>query len=194
MKTRLVLASGSPRRRELMAQIGLTPEILVSEVDESTSLTTPSAVVKELSMRKARAVAESLDDENALVIGADTVVSVDGTILGKPATHEEAAEMIRLLQGREHQVYTGVSLVKGTKRGEKSSFSDSFATETSVRVYPMTEEEILAYARSEEPMDKAGAYGIQGSFAAFISGIDGDYNNVVGLPIGRLYQSLKRYL
>ncbi len=194
MNTRIILASGSPRRRELLAQIGLKPEIIVSDVEEQTVFSSPEKVVKDLSMQKAMAVAAGIDDNNAIVIAADTVVTIDGRILGKPADHEEAAEMIRTLQGRAHEVFTGVTIVRGCRKGDIPTFRESFAERTAVHVFPMSEDEIRGYADSEEPMDKAGAYGIQGAFAAYISGIEGDYNNVVGLPVGRLYQLIKRYL
>ncbi len=194
MHTRIILASGSPRRRELLGQIGLEPEIIVSDVEEHTVFSSPEKVVKDLSAQKALAVAAEIDDRNAIVIGADTVVTIDGKILGKPASHEEAAEMIRTLQGRAHEVFTGVTIVRGCQKGDVPTFRESFAECTTVHVFPMKEAEIRAYADSEEPMDKAGAYGIQGSFASYISGIEGDYNNVVGLPVGRLYQLIKRYL
>lgn len=124
------------------------------------------------------------------MIGADTVVSSEGRILGKPASEEEAEEMIRSLAGKSHQVYTGVTLIWKEPSGETKR--SSFAEGTDVFVYPMDEEEIRAYARCGEPMDKAGAYGIQGRFAAYVEKIEGDYSNVVGLPVGRLYQEIKK--
>ncbi|MDO5551144.1 MAG: Maf family protein, partial [Lachnospiraceae bacterium] len=120
-------------------------------------------------------------------IGADTVVSIKGRILGKPSSHREAVEMIHLLQGTVHQVYTGVTIILCGREKKQVTFAEK----TDVSVYAMNEQEIYRYAESGEPMDKAGAYGIQGKFAAYIQGIQGDYNNVVGLPIGRLYQELK---
>ena len=144
----------------------------------------------ELSAQKAEDVAAQ-SPAGSLVLGADTVVAVEGKILGKPGSHEEAAEMIRLIQGRSHQVYTGVTLI--CREGEASR-GVTFAEKTEVAVYPMTGEEIEAYARSEEPMDKAGAYGIQGRFGAYIQGICGDYSNVVGLPAAELERRLRLIL
>ena len=189
---KLILASGSPRRYELLTQIGLMPIVLPSRMEERMEGSTPEAIVKGLSRQKAEDVAASFSN-GEIVLGADTVVAVDGQILGKPADAEDAARMIRMLQGRTHQVYTGVTLIAcpdsaaGTERQIRT-----FAAKTDVHVCPMSEEEILLYAGTEEPLDKAGAYGIQGSFGAFVSGIDGEYANVVGLPISRVYQELKK--
>jgi len=137
-------------------------------------------------MQKAQEVADRVDAD--VVIGADTVVAVDGEIMGKPKDPADAARMIHRIQGRDHEVLTGVAVI--LKKGEVET-TINFAETTRVHVFPMTEEEIQAYASSKEPMDKAGAYGIQGLFAAYVSGIEGDYNNVVGLPVGRLYQEVK---
>lgn len=187
---KLVLASASPRRRELLAQIGLTPSIEPSTVEEKVTSTNPEAVVSELSSQKAHDVARH-QEPGTLVIGADTVVAMDGQILLKPVSHEDAYRMISMLQGRVHQVYTGVTLIYC---GQTERNVRTFVEKTDVTVYPMSEDEIKTYAFSEEPMDKAGAYGIQGNFAAFVKGIDGDYNNVVGLPVGRVYQEIKGML
>ncbi|OON86506.1 septum formation protein Maf [Oribacterium sp. C9] len=207
---RFILASGSPRRKELLQQIGITPEIIPSSIEEVVTSTVPEEVVMSLSKQKASDIAEKIAIEegtSAVILGADTVVSIDGKILGKPHSHEEAADMIRNLQGRTHQVYTGVTVIivsaeaSNKKEQDKDKHPESFGTivenfsiQTDVHVYPMTESEILAYADSEEPMDKAGAYGIQGSFAKYVKGIDGDYNNVVGLPVAEVYQRIKNYI
>ena len=188
-KKRIILASGSPRRKELLLQIGIVPEIIVSHVEEKITSDEPSVVVMSLAEQKAVDVAENMP-EGAVVLGSDTVVAADGKILGKPKSHEEAYEMIKRLAGRSHQVYTGVCIVKKGTAGEKDTVV-SFYDETDVNVSTMTEAEIREYADSEEPMDKAGAYGIQGDFAIHVKSINGDYNNVVGLPIGHLYQELK---
>ena len=165
----VVLASASPRRKELLLQIGIQPEIVVSHVVEQVTSSVPSEV--------------------ETVIGSDTVVAIDGKILGKPKTHEEAREMIGMLSGRVHQVYTGVCVIlKGEDGNDRSRV---FFDKTDVEVYPLTEEEIFQYAMSEEPMDKAGAYGVQGFFARYIKGLKGSYANVMGLPVSRLYQELK---
>ena len=184
---RWILASGSPRRRELLEQIGGGFEVRISGVEERTSAVMPEDVVLELSGLKAEDVAREAP-EGSWILGADTVVAVDGRIMGKPGSHKEACEMIRSLQGRTHQVFTGVTLICKEGRGQKGV---SFVEKTDVTLYPMSEEEIREYGESEEPMDKAGAYGIQGRFARYVSRIDGDYSNVVGLPVGRVYQEWK---
>nr|WP_314461467.1 Maf family protein [uncultured Clostridium sp.] len=184
---KIVLASASPRRKELLTQVGLNPVIEPSGIEEIITTTIPKEAVIELSRQKAEDVAKK-QLPGTIVIGADTVVAAGGKILGKPKTHEEAFAMIDSFQGKTHNVFTGVTLILC---GENKMTVRSFAEQTDVHVYPMTQEEIRSYAEEEEPMDKAGAYGIQGRFAAFIKGIDGDYSNVVGLPVGRVYQELK---
>ena len=208
---RLVLASASPRRRELLSQIGLEFTVMPSPKEENAKTTEAGALVQELSRQKAvdiweqlsggqgqnpdadqEQIAEETQEPNLngkrqpelLVIGADTVVCCEGKILGKPHSREAAAEMLTALQGRSHEVYTGVTLYS---QSETVTFFEC----TQVEFYPMTEVEISEYIDSKEPMDKAGAYGIQGLGARFVKGIRGDYNNVVGLPVGRLYQELK---
>ena len=208
---RLVLASASPRRRELLSQIGLEFTVMPSTKEENAKTTEAGALVQELSRQKAVDIWEQLsggqgqnpdaDQEQIseetqepnlngkrqpelLVIGADTVVCCEGKILGKPHSREAAAEMLTALQVRRHEVYTGVTLYS---QSETVTFFEC----TQVEFYPMTEVEISEYIDSKEPMDKAGAYGIQGLGARFVKGIRGDYNNVVGLPVGRLYQELK---
>lgn len=190
MPEKIVLASASPRRKALLEQVGIKPIISPSFREEIITTKQPEEAVLALSEQKAKEAAKG-QSSGVCVIGADTVVSVNGKILGKPSTHEEAREMISMLEGTSHQVYTGVTLIICGKQGAKKH---SFVEKTEVSVYPMTGEEIETYASLEEPMDKAGAYGIQGKFAAFIKGIDGDYNNVVGLPVGRVYQELKGLL
>ncbi len=185
---KIVLASASPRRRELLNQISLNPVIEPSTVVEVITTRVPKDAVIELSLQKAEDVARH-QQPGTIVIGADTVVAAEGKILGKPKSHQEAYEMIESFQGKTHQVFTGVTLIYC---GTNGTTVRSFAERTDVHVYPMTPEEIRLYAEDEEPMDKAGAYGIQGRFAAFIKGIDGDYSNVVGLPVGRVYQELKQ--
>ena len=186
---RIILASGSPRRQWLLRQIGLEPEVVVSQVEELMTDKEPDWMVRNLALRKAEDVAARVGIGGAampvVVIGADTVVAVDGRILGKPASVCEAELMIGLLQGRSHQVFTGVAMIFGNT-GEKVVFAEK----TDVYVYPMSREQIVGYVATGEPMDKAGGYGIQGYFAAYIQGIQGDYNNVVGLPVGRLCQEL----
>lgn len=194
---RVILASGSPRRLELLCQVGIEPEVEPSHVEEVITSTIPDQVVMELSRQKAEDIAALHAAEDAVVVGADTVVAFDGKILGKPKDKEDAVRMIRMLQGHIHQVYTGVTLVFcGKLSGESGSVVDkiTFAEKTDVHVCSMTEEQIRAYVETGEPMDKAGAYGIQGYFAAWVQGISGDYNNVVGLPVGRVYRTMLKYL
>lgn len=182
---KIILASGSPRRRELLTQIGVAFEIVKAEGEEIITSAVPAEAVRELSGQKAREAAGKCDGD--IIIGADTVVAADGQILGKPKDKEDAMRMLRLLQGKDHEVITGVTVLL---REQQKTIQ--FAEVTRVHVFPMTEAQMEAYVESGEPMDKAGAYGIQGAFAAYVSGIEGDYNNVVGLPIGRLYQEVLR--
>lgn len=190
---KIILASASPRRKELLRQIGLSFKTVPSLKEEVITKEAPEEVVEELSYQKAVDIcgqtAESLQ-EDFVVIGADTVVSCWGKIMGKPKDKEEACQMLKELQGKSHQVYTGVTLA--WKYKDTPAMFHTFHECTDVTVYPMTEEEIKAYVDSGEPMDKAGGYAIQGLFAAYIQGICGDYHNVVGLPVGRLYQEMKQ--
>ena len=189
-KSKIILASGSPRRKELLLQIGIVPEIIVSHVEEKITSDVPAEVVMSLAEQKAVDVAKEMS-EGPVILGSDTVVAADGKILGKPKSHEEAYEMIRRLAGRSHQVYTGVCLVKKGPEGEADTVV-SFYDETDVNVSPMTEKEIREYADSEEPMDKAGSYAVQGFFARYIDGLKGSYANVMGLPVHLVYQELKK--
>ena len=187
MEERIILASASPRRRELLSRIGLTFAVKPACKEEQSRGASAWERVEELALQKAEEIAGEAG-ENVTVIGADTLVFLDGKPMGKPRDEKEAAEMLSALQGRTHQVYTGVALIwnRDGRKGKKR-----FLERTDVTVYPMTREEIRAYIKTGEPMDKAGAYGIQGFFARHIRKIDGDYNNVVGLPVGRLYQEMK---
>ncbi len=244
---RIILASASPRRRELLEQIGLHFEVITSHVEEKVSFRRPDKVVEELSRQKAEAVAQELDlqdlraaeepfmevgtdgkeplvevgtdgkeplvevgtavkepyvkmtsetelcqrrQEAVLVIGADTVVALDGAILGKPEGKQEAYSVLKSLQGRGHEVYTGVTLLYRAA-GAQEWVQKCFHERTKVNFFPMEEAEIREYVNTGDPLDKAGAYGIQGFCARYISGIEGDYNNVVGLPVGILYQKIK---
>ncbi len=250
---KIVLASASPRRRELLARMGLEFEVLPSSGEEIITKEVPSEVVMELAKQKAESVAEELmekaeavteelklkdesvaeerlkqeDDfgldtgsstkeedllrnrkipESLLIIGADTIVVNDGKILGKPHDANDACRMLRSLSGKTHQVYTGVCLMLIEEKNAKNSDmlyiscpseeilqrETLFAEKTDVTFYPMTEDEISAYVATGDPLDKAGAYGIQGICGKYIKGIEGDYNNVVGLPIARLYQEMKK--
>ena len=179
----LILASGSPRRRQLLEQLGLTFTVRSSDVDESVSPgLTPAQVVESLSARKGEAVAQ-LSQPGDLILSADTVVALEGAILGKPRSREEAAAMLSALSGRTHQVYTGVTLLQDGRRLTGHEV-------TAVTFRPLSPEEIAAYVSTGEPMDKAGAYGIQGLGGLLVAGIQGDYHNVVGLPVCRLGRML----
>ncbi len=183
----VILASASPRRRELLEQLGLTFAVVPARGEEIVTKETPWDIVTELANRKAGEVYESVKETDCLVIGADTVVSYEGKILGKPKDKAEAQDMLSLLAGKTHEVYTGVSLWL-CKSGSLSC--RDFFERTKVTMYPISKEEINTYIESGEPMDKAGAYGIQGLAAKFVRRIDGDYNNVVGLPIAGIYQEM----
>lgn len=188
MKYKIILASGSPRRKELLEQMGASFEIKVSQKEEVITSTNPKEVVKELSMMKAQDIAETVDGP-AVIIGADTVVAHEGKILGKPKDKADAIRMVSGLAGDEHYVYTGVCLL--IKEEDGMTRDITFAEGTRVSVYGMSEKEIVDYVESGEPMDKAGAYAIQGLFAPYIREISGDYYNIVGLPIAGIYQRLK---
>lgn len=195
----IVLASASPRRSELLKQAGLDFVVIPSRGEEVITSTHPAEVVEELSLQKAQEVAqriltgsESAAKDFSVVIGADTVVAADHKILGKPADHEDAREMITMLQGNIHQVYTGVTLIVKDAKG--NIHTRTFNECTDVDVCEMSSEEVEEYISTKEPYDKAGAYGIQGSFGVYIRGIRGCYYNVVGLPISRLCHELKDML
>lgn len=179
-----VLASASPRRKELLSQIGIKFRICTSKKEEEILRNTPEDIVKDLSYTKARDVYERGNRES-VVIGADTIVVADERVLGKPKDEKEAFEMIKLLQGDTHQVYTGVSIIW---QQNNNTHVSSFVAMTDVELYYMNDDEIRKYVAMTEPYDKAGGYAIQGFFARYVKQIKGDYNNVVGLPIGKLYQ------
>lgn len=187
MKYRIVLASGSPRRKEILAGIGASYEVIVSDCDESTAVTEPAELVKELSYRKAEAVAKELTGP-VLVIGADTVVAYGGNILGKPKDRADARRMITMLSDDVHQVYTGVSLIIKEETGDCNVIT--FAECSEVSVDAMTDRQIEEYLDTKEGEDKAGSYAVQGIFAVHIKGIKGDYFNIVGLPVAGIYKRL----
>ena len=182
---KLVLASQSPRRIELIRYLGLEPKIYPSGADESSREKDPALLTQRLAFLKAEEVQRQFDRET-LIIGADTVVYDGEGILCKPKTEEEAYLMLSGLSGRTHAVYTGVCLLYGEKKM-------GFCEKTLMHIAKMTEEEIRDYLAIGESMDKAGSYNIQGPFSRFVKGIEGDYYNVMGLPIARLYQSLKLF-
>ena len=189
---KIILASQSPRRRELLAQVGIVYEVIPSKVEEKITKSDPVEVVIELSQQKAFDVVKNAHcdiEDGSVVIGADTIVVQDGNIMGKPKDRDDAIQMLESLQGKTHSVYTGVTLYY---KDVQEPVSVSFAKETKVTFYKMSRDEIEAYVNTKEPMDKAGAYGIQGLSAVFIEKIDGDYNNVVGLPVAAIYQEMKK--
>ena len=199
--SQIILASQSPRRKELLEQIGLEFEICPAKGEEIITKSIPEEVVMELSKQKAEEVAamvssfgenhkEITTPSDILVIGADTVVAYDGKILGKPVDEADAKRMLTMLSGNTHSVFTGVTLVLIDKSGRAGELV--FFEKTDVKMHAMSELEIDRYIATGEPMDKAGSSGIQGKCAIYIEKIDGDYNNVVGLPISRIYQELKK--
>ena len=205
---KIILASGSPRRRELLKQAGLEFRVVTADTDETINENEPAKVVEELSLRKAKSVRMALESEGMpagdnngpegagrkrVILAADTVVSAEGVILGKPETRERAIEMLRFLSGRTHEVYTGVTLIYETfEEGNIEDRTVTFSECTKVTFYRLSEEEIEDYAATGEPMDKAGAYGIQGLGVELVEKIEGDYNNVVGLPLARVLREMKR--
>ncbi len=181
----LILASASPRRHELLTAAGLTHIVLTSEADETLPAgISPADAVEMLSARKAAAVLP-LAPTGTLTVAADTVVALNGEILGKPKDETDAKRMLTALSGREHHVYTGVTVTDGTKTVTAHAC-------TAVRMRTVAPAEIDAYIRTGEPMDKAGAYGIQGRAALFVTSIEGNYANVVGLPLSLLGDILSR--
>lgn len=182
----LILASKSPRRRQLLEQMGLQFRVLTAEADETMDPAKPvDQEIGRVSRLKAEAVRPQVQAED-VVIAADTLVCVDGKRLGKPGTTQEAEQMLRQLSGRHHTVMTGVSVSRGTR-------TETFTELTHIHFRALSETEIRAYVATGEPMDKAGAYGIQGLAGLFVSRIDGDYYNVMGLPICRLTQVLRSF-
>lgn len=183
----IILASQSPRRRELLAQMGVPQFEVVPALGEEIASPglSPAQLVEVLSRQKAEEVAVQAGPDD-VVIAADTVVAVDGAVLGKPRDPADAARMLSLLSGRAHTVYTGVTVRRGT-------FSRTAHEATQVRFRPLTQSEISAYIATGEPMDKAGAYGVQGKGALLVERLDGDFFNVMGLPVLRLSQMLLHF-
>lgn len=190
----IILASASPRRADLLRQAGISFEIFPADVTEHIQEGTPNQIVEALAYQKASAVYQtykSTHKEDFLVIGADTIVYYDGEVLGKPEDEQEAFDMLKLLSDRTHQVYTGIAIIY-YKNKEKQTYL--LHEKTDVTFYPIHDNELKEYIATKDPLDKAGAYGIQGPFAVHVKEIHGDYNNVVGLPIARLYQTLRELL
>ncbi len=179
----LILASASPRRKALLSLFGIPFTVRAADIDETMDPEKPPFdEVARVSRTKALAVSRGEED---IVIAADTIVVCQGKVLGKPHSEDEAASMLRLLSGRDHQVMTGCTILYGDR-------VETFTEGTSLHFRPLSEKEILKYVQSGEPMDKAGAYGIQGGAALFCEKLEGDYYNVMGLPVCRLYETLCR--
>ncbi len=188
MTDKIILASASPRRKELLERADILFDVIVSNSDEQYTATKPEKIVEEISLGKAEDVACNCGRDDVVILAADTVVCFEDVIYGKPSDEEDAFNMLKKLQGNTHKVVTGVTFaIKKNGKTEYRTFHDA----TEVSVYEMTDEEIREYIATGEPMDKAGSYAIQGKYAKYIKSIQGDYNNVVGLPISRVYHELK---
>ena len=190
-KQKLILASCSPRRRELIKLLDMDFECISVDADESTNEIIPSKAVQEISAKKARAALSAHKISlNEVIIGADTVVVFDNKLLGKPVDDEDAQRMLLMLSGQTHFVYTGVTLIY--LNGDNEISEISFAEETQVNFAEISLEEIRKYISTGNHRDKAGSYAIQDEFGVHITGIKGDYNNVVGFPVARIYSELKK--
>ena len=189
--SKIILASASPRRKELLAKAGISFTVIPAAGEEKRTSENPGEAVQQLARDKAEWVAQSLAEceEGTLVIGSDTIVVFENRILGKPKDRRDAAETLEKLQGNTHQVYTGVTVLE---RKAGKWVEHTFFESTDVTFYPVSREEIQDYIETGEPMDKAGSYGIQGLFGIYVKGICGDYNNVVGLPVARLFHEMKK--
>ncbi len=184
--SKIILASASPRRKELMELAGYDFEVICADIVEVVpEEAMPQEVVMSLALQKAQAVAA--EHKEAVVIGSDTVVALDGKILGKPHSEQEACEMLRSLSGRTHKVFTGVAIFCG---GKVKNFFD----ETDVEFYSLGDDEIKKYVATGEPTDKAGAYGIQGKGSVLVKRINGDFFSVMGLPIAKLYREMSDFV
>lgn len=178
----IILASASPRRKEILELADLKFDIMPSNAQEITTKTAPNEVVMELASIKAKDIYKK-SEKQSMIVGADTVVAYQGQILGKPTDEADAKRMLTMLSGQTHEVYTGVCIIEDGK-------TKTFYEETKVTFYEISDEQIDHYIKTGEPMDKAGSYGIQGKAAVFIKGIEGDYYNVVGFPIARFLQEI----
>ena len=180
----IILASASPRRKEILELADLKFDVMPSDAQEITTKTAPNEVVMELASIKAKDIYKK-SEKQSMVVGADTVVAYQEQILGKPADEADAKRMLTMLSGQTHEVYTGVCVIEDGK-------TKTFYEETKVTFYEISEDEIERYIETGESMDKAGSYGIQGKAAVFIKGIEGDYYNVVGFPIARFLQEIRK--
>lgn len=183
---KIILASGSPRRKELIETLKIPFSVIVSDIDENIDENANLVdEIEKLSYKKALAVFK--DHKDAVVIGADTIVVHNNEVLGKPKTEENAIKMLNKIQGDWHEVITAVSIISVKQ-------SETFSVVSRVHFYPMDDEEIKLYVNSKEPLDKAGAYAIQGEGSRYIKEIKGDYYSIMGLPISELYHRIKKYL
>ena len=180
----IILASASPRRKEILELADLEFDVMPSDAQEITTKTAPNEVVMELASIKAKDIYKK-SEKQSMIVGADTVVAYQGQILGKPTDEADAKRMLTMLSGQTHEVYTGVCVIEDGK-------TKTFYEETKVTFYEISDEQIDYYIKTGEPMDKAGSYGIQGKAAVFIKGIEGDYYNVVGFPIARFLQEITK--
>lgn len=180
----IILASASPRRKEILELADLKFDVMPSDAQEITTKTAPNEVVMELASIKAKDIYKK-SEKQSMIVGADTVVAYQGQILGKPTDKADAKRMLTMLSGQAHEVYTGVCVIEDGK-------TKTFYEETKVTFYEISDEQINHYIKTGEPMDKAGSYGIQGKAAVFIKGIEGDYYNVVGFPIARFLQEITK--
>lgn len=180
----IILASASPRRKEILELADMKFDVMPSDAQEITTKTAPNEVVMELASIKAKDIYKK-SEKQSMIVGADTVVAYQGQILGKPTDEADAKRMLTMLSGQTHEVYTGVCIIEDGK-------TKTFYEETKVTFYEISDEQIDHYIKTGEPMDKAGSYGIQGKAAVFIKGIEGDYYNVVGFPIARFLQEITK--
>lgn len=188
----IILASQSPRRKELLSKHGINFSVFVTDADETvTEPMSPRELVEELSYRKAKSAAQVFSGDSVLIIAADTVVALDNEIFGKPEDEEDARRMLGKLSGRAHSVFTGVTLAYVDKQ---TVAYKTTVCETKVYFYPITEAELTEYLGTGEPYDKAGSYAIQGIASKFVEKIEGDFDNVVGLPVSAIIEDIKQYL